>query len=319
MHRFFGHGRLYHLSIFLFLVSCSGGQKPDLNFNASVANPTYTSNGPKVLFDEAHKNFHTASGRYKPFVKLITSDGYAVTPNMQKFSKETLAGYDILIISNAKGMDEKYKAAFTEEECDAVRDWVEQGGSLLLIADHHPMGGAAGGLAGRFGVEMSNSYGVEDSLHCDTGFTDKSQLVFSRENGLLADCPITRGRDSTERIGRVVSFTGQSLAVPDGSVPFLLLSPTAYEALVDSIWTKKSFLSTNTYTRFSEVPTPAAGRAQGIAMKFGRGRVVILGEAAMLTAQINDRDGKPFGMNVPGNDDRQLALNIMHWLSGVLE
>ncbi|HLG94236.1 MAG TPA: hypothetical protein VI546_05315, partial [candidate division Zixibacteria bacterium] len=66
-------------------------------------------------------------------------------------------------------------------------------------------------------------------------------------------------------------------------------------------------------------PLPAAGKAQGIAMKSGRGRVVIMGEAAMLTAQINDRDGKPFGMNVPGNDDRQLALNIMHWLSGALE
>ena len=25
------------------------------------------------------------------------------------------------------------------------------------------------------------------------------------------------------------------------------------------------------------------------------------------------------GMNVPGSDNRQLALNIMHWLSGVLK
>jgi hypothetical protein len=26
----------------------------------------------------------------------------------------------------------------------------------------------------------------------------------------------------------------------------------------------------------------------------------------------------PMGMNAPNNDDRQLALNIMHWLSGLL-
>jgi hypothetical protein len=41
--------------------------------------------------------------------------------------------------------------------------------------------------------------------------------------------------------------------------------------------------------------------------------VVILGEAAMLTAQV--ADGVAFGMNIPGNDNRQFALNIMHWLS----
>jgi hypothetical protein len=61
----------------------------------------------------------------------------------------------------------------------------------------------------------------------------------------------------------------------------------------------------------------AAGRAQGLALEFGKGRVVVLGEAAMLTAQVALR-GFRFGMNVPGIDNRQLALNIMHWLSGLL-
>ena len=43
---------------------------------------------PRVLFDEAHHNFHTASGRYKPFAELITSDGYQVIPNREKFTRE---------------------------------------------------------------------------------------------------------------------------------------------------------------------------------------------------------------------------------------
>jgi hypothetical protein len=25
------------------------------------------------------------------------------------------------------------------------------------------------------------------------------------------------------------------------------------------------------------------------------------------------------GMNVPGNDNKQYALNLMHWLSGILK
>jgi hypothetical protein len=64
-------------------------------------------------------------------------------------------------------------------------------------------------------------------------------------------------------------------------------------------------------------PVSAAVRAQGIALTFGKGRVVVLGEAAKLSAQLvgNER----FGMNRPRLDNRQMALNIIHWLSGLLE
>ncbi|PYS32009.1 MAG: hypothetical protein DMF75_13160 [Acidobacteria bacterium] len=63
----------------------------------------------------------------------------------------------------------------------------------------------------------------------------------------------------------------------------------------------------------------AAGRAQGIAFNFGKGRAVVFGEAAMLSAQVTGPNGMKFGMNRPGIDNRQLALNIMHWLSGLLK
>jgi hypothetical protein len=45
----------------------------------------------------------------------------------------------------------------------------------------------------------------------------------------------------------------------------------------------------------------------------------------MFSAQIarigegNQQRELKFGMNVPGNDDRQFALNVVHWLSGVLK
>jgi len=45
-----------------------------------------------------------------------------------------------------------------------------------------------------------------------------------------------------------------------------------------------------------------------------------MGEAAMLSAQvINGLSQLKFGMNRPGTDNRQLALNIMHWLSRLLK
>jgi hypothetical protein len=49
-------------------------------------------------------------------------------------------------------------------------------------------------------------------------------------------------------------------------------------------------------------PVSAAGRAQGLAFAFGQGRVVVLGEAAQLSAQIAGA-GRQMGMNVPGIDN----------------
>jgi hypothetical protein len=55
-------------------------------------------------------------------------------------------------------------------------------------------------------------------------------------------------------------------------------------------------------------------------MKFGKGRVAVFGDAALFSAQLVGKYGQSYkiGMNAPGNDDRQFALNVMHWLAGLL-
>jgi hypothetical protein len=285
-------------------------QVADPDFDTRVARPAYTKKHPKVLLDEAHNNFHTASGRYKPFADLITSDGYQVTPGTTKFTKETLKGFNVLVISNAlgapaMGSPEASNSAFAEEECDSVRDWVRSGGSLLLIADHAPMGAANAKLGERFGVDMSKGY-TGDPSNYDVESNNQGFIKYNRENKLLGDHPITRGRDDTEKISAIIAFTGQSLKGPEGSVAFMKLADTA----IDSIPTGNG----NDRREAS-----AAGRAQGIAFKFGKGRVVVLAEAAMMSAQLTGPNKVKFGMNRPGIDNRQLALNILHWLSGVLK
>ncbi|MBZ5597007.1 MAG: hypothetical protein LAN83_01685 [Acidobacteriia bacterium] len=192
--------------------------------------------------------------------------------------------------------------AFTPEECTAVREWVEQGGGLLLISDHAPTGSAARRLAAQFGVDMSNWF-TEDDQHSDPDAY--SFLIFSRGNGLLLGHPVTEGRNAGERVQRVVTFNGQALKGVAGSTPFLNLAPSAREYPFRE-------------STFAE-GRPAAGRAQGIALSFGKGRVVVLGEAAMLSAQVFRVAGREIrlGMEYPGCDNRQLALNIMHWLSGL--
>ena len=287
-------------------------QVPDTSFDTRIAHPAYTTRHPRVMFDEAHHNFHKTSGRYLVFAELIRHDGYDVVPSERPFTAASLAGYEVLVIANALGNDDMSdpaaaKPAFTDAECEAVRDWVRAGGALLLIADHVPMGSAARGLALRFGVDMSNGV-TTDTTEANNMDGNRSVLVFSRQNGLLQDHPITLGRDSTERIRRVVAFTGQSLEGPKGSTSFLQLSPVAVDIIAPSLQAAMS----------SKETRPAAGRSQGLALTAEKGRVVVLGEAAMLSAQLAGPDHRPMGMNVPGSDDRQLALNVMHWLTRVL-
>jgi hypothetical protein len=332
-----------------FLISCflfsliAAQQEADPKFDARVARPAYASTAkhPKVLFDEAHFNFHTTTGRYKPFADLIANDGYTVTPNKERFQKKTLEGYDLLVIANALGAERQNspgadQPAFTEEECEAVRDWVRAGGSLLLIADHAPFGAAAETLAKRFDVDMSKGHTIdEENYEREDG--NRSFLVFSRENKLLIDHAITNGRDASERINRVVTFTGQSLKGPEGSVAFLKLSETAKDrqppakdsatVTLDRLPNGQQLPPGVTIQGRAPGPTvSAAGRAQGIALIYGKGRIVVLGEAAMLSAQLvtgvaaqlTGKDEIRMGMNRAGLDNRQLALNIMHWLSRLL-
>jgi len=279
-------------------------QSADPEFKATVAHPAYSKAGPRVLFDEAHNNFHTTTGRYKPFADLITEDGYYVVPSRKSFTRESLATFKVMVIANALGAEDvddegADHSAFTDEECDSVREWVRNGGAMLLTAGQAPFGGAAENLAKRFGVDMSKGNTI-DEAHTVADLNNSGLVIYSRENGLLLDHPITQGRNDAEKISRVMAITGQSLKGPEGSGVFLKLSDTAID----------------------KMPAPgkdvsAAGRALGLAFKFGKGRVVVLAEPSLISAQITGREKSPLGMNYPGVDNRQLALNVMHWLSGL--
>ena len=294
---------------------CQSGAKPDLKFSTAVVHPAYQSDGPSVLFDEAHHNVHTAGGKYRPFVNLVTHDGYRVTPNRKPFTAESLSEYSILVISNALGTNDRNDdPAFEEAECDVVAEWVRKGGSLLFITDHYPTGTAVQNLANRFGISMCLGV-TEDSLMAPDR-DDPTSILYTWENDGLVEHPIVIGRDSEERVRRVQTFTGQSVAGGPGATVFLRLGPGAVDKPPNPIVERKHG-DVIVQVAYGD-PVPATGRGQGIALPFGEGRIVMLGEAAMLSAQLSAFDGSPFGMNVQGIDNKQLALNIMHWLSRLL-
>src|SRR5262249_30865784 len=110
------------------------GQRADPDFDVSISEPAYTDKHPTVLFDEAHRNYHTSSRGYNALADLMTNDGYQVSPGHEKFSSDQLNKYEILIIVNAPAGSYESQSAFSEDECDAVQTWVKAGGSLLLVS-----------------------------------------------------------------------------------------------------------------------------------------------------------------------------------------
>jgi hypothetical protein len=277
-----------------------------------------TPSARRVMLDEAHHNIMaTASGGYQPLVHLLTDAGFDVTPNKLPFGFERLAATDIAIVANPNGagerapVDARATSAFTDHEIDAIEKWVRGGGALLLVTDHYPTGVAARSLADRFGVKLSGGW-TDDPAHRRAlpGYGPIfGYLVFSLENGLLADHPITRGFDEWEMIEGVATVTGGSMEGPAGSVSLLQLSPTAVDWIPSS--TARAFSNTTSQAQARDFnpcpscnPVSAAGRSQGIAFEFGRGRVVVIGEMGTLV-----------DYSAPGMQNRQFALNVVRWLA----
>lgn len=285
-------------------------QEADKSFLPEIHNPVYdTDSGPVIFIDEAHNNFHTQDGRYKPFADFLRKDGYRVRPFQNLFTGLAPAQVKILVISNAlhESNLEKWTlpnpSAFTEEEIEALREWVEQGGALFLIADHMPFPGAAADLAAVFGFKFHNGYAV----HYDKP-QRRPPVIFNRDKETLLEHVIIEGRDHTERIQLVATFTGQAFEIPESAQPLLLFSSDYV-----LYFTKEAGKITDTTPKIS-----AEGMYQGAVMEYGKGRLAVFGEAAMFTAQ---RFGeRAMGMNDPSaKQNPQFILNIIHWLDGIIE
>jgi len=286
-------------------------QVPDLSFLPVIEHPAYPSGkGPVVMVDEAHFNFHTKDGRYKPFAELLRRDGYIVTSLRSTFNGKLLSAGRILVIANA--LSERNvtdwslptPSAFSDEEIAAVREWVRGGGSLLLIADHMPFPGAAARLSSAFGIRFNNGFA------CETRQQEmiRKPMVFRRSDASLASHPITDGRTVEERVDSVATFTGQAFQSDVAVQPLLTFTSSAVSLMPETAWE---------FT--SETPRiPVEGWFQGVVMRFGKGRAAFFGEAAMFTAQISGSENEPMGMNAPvAAENLQFLLNVFHWLSGL--
>jgi hypothetical protein len=120
--------------------------------------------------------------------------------------------------------------AFTPDEVRVVRDWVHEGGSLLLVADHMPFPGAAMEFGRAFGVEFMNGFAIVES--------DWDPLVFRRADGTLREHPITIGRGAGEQVSTAATFvSGQAFRAIDERVrPLLVFGPGVVSINMARAW-----------------------------------------------------------------------------------
>jgi hypothetical protein len=294
------------------VVAARTQQVPDRAFNPRLDKPEYVAGrGPLVVIDAAHLNFHTAEGGYAPFANLLRADGYRVSSNQEAFTAESLARGNVLVISNAMHKQSEADwaplptlSAFSDAEIAAVELWVRGGGSLLLIADHMPLAGHAESLAAAFGVRFQNGFAMDA--------TGNGQVTFRRSDRSLPAGRIADGRSASERVDTVITFTGQAFRLdPSIKGEPLLVFREGYNLLLPEVAFKFS-------DRTPRIP--AVNLLQGAIVYHGQGRVAVLGEAAMFSAQLAGPNRRPMGMNSPeARENPRFALNLMHWLSGALD
>lgn len=292
-------------------ISVSAQQVPDTSYTYPIKLTAYEQGkGPMVYIDQAHNNFHTRDGGFSPFSRMLERDGYRVNILDKTITSiDILKNCKILVIANALNAINVQNwvlptpSAFTVEEIDILRKWVENGGSLFLIADHMPFAGAAFELGIAFGFEYLNGFAFTG----ERGTWPPS--VFSIHNGTLKESPVTVGLKDYEKIDSISTFTGSAFKSPKGSVPVLCFLNEHYSLQPDTAWSFNS----NTQKR------SLGGYCQGAIKKTGKGRVAVFGEAAMFTAQIANGTLKAGFNSELAPQNAQFTLNLIHWLDGMTD
>jgi hypothetical protein len=299
----------FAFAVALHLEPARGQERIDPSYSPTITDPEYPpGRQPLVLVDRGHNNFHTGDEHFEQLARLLRSDGYRVQGLNERLSTSVLVGADVLVIMNAipSRDDEAWSLpaspAFTPNEIEALRLWVEGGGSLLLVADHMPFPGAIDPLARSLGIEFLNGFAIV--------WEEWDPLVFRPDDGSLPPHPVTRGRWPGERVGHVVTFVSGSAFRPMDTArcfaPLLVLGSGVVSYQPDRAW----------HITESTPRIPVEGWFQGATLEPGRGRIAIFAEAGMFAAQLVGPAGRPVGMNSPkASHNLLLLLNTFHWLS----
>lgn len=284
-------------------------QKPDLEFSYINNNPAFAIGSGPVITMLSINNSYVEQGSMDPFASLAETDGFRVVRRQLDLATALADTSGILVIANPFLAEfQNFPAmtppsAFSDEQIEAIQNWVKNGGSLLILADHAPFGGGSSKLAAKFGFEFLNGHAAE-TARANAGYV-RVYIEFSPGNGLDENHPITNGQTGRKQVKRYFAFGGQSF-IPPPDARQILTIPDGWSAIF-------------TYRLNAELQTAlridASGLAQGAIMEFGKGRVAVFGETGGFTGQVIDGT-RNFGFNTKdGEENPEFILSTLRWLA----
>jgi hypothetical protein len=131
--------------------------------------------------------------------------------------------------------------------------------------------------------------------------------IFTLGDGLMANV-VTMGRNDKETVKSLQTFTGMAFQIPAGAQSIIALDKEFEVRMPKTAW------------QFDDETTKVSGQdlVQGAYIAYGKGKVMMFGEAAMFTAQLQGNN--KIGMNSKSaSHNAQFLLNAIHWLDGLLK
>ncbi len=293
----------------------------DVAAQATVSRPAYPlGEGPVVLLDLGHNNFD--GSEFPPVLaEWLTQDGYVLRQLSTRFDDASLADVDIVISKNPlparDGMRQRpgpftgriegwrlpTPSAFSQGEIEFLYDWVLSGGAFLLQIEHMPMAGAAAELVSRFNFEISDGFALDERHLQDLAqrLPDAAgSTTFRRSDGSLADHAVTNGRTFPERVDSIETGFGGAFRLPADGQSLLTFGPSHVSLLPDVTW------------EFDDTTQRQAigGWSQAGIARVGSGRFALLGDSLLLRSALEEAGATA---------NTQFTLNVIHWLSGLLD
>jgi hypothetical protein len=281
------------------------GQRADSEYRYENRTPAFAKeSGPLVAFSR-HNSPFVQQGSHEPLAALARGDGFRVA--IIDGSNPGEAPIFALINNYLKSFRDhspmEPPSAFSPAEIETIRGWVEAGGSLLILADHAPLGGGASALAAAFGFTILNGHAAEEREA--QGGRARTDIEYRRGGDLTDNHAVTNGATGRKVIDRFFAFGGQAFIPPAGATTLLRI-PQGWSAIF-SFGLEPAALR--------EAPRiDASGMAQGAVMDYGKGRIAVFAEAGGFSAQFG-RGGRAHGFNTPqGADNPEFVLAVLRWL-----
>lgn len=243
--------------------------------------------GYVIVFDEKHTlngslaNHISPLKSYSILVDMLEASGYIVKSLNTTLTYEALKNITVLVLPPPT-------VKYTVQEIEALDMWVKEGGSLLVLAEW-----------GNFSTYLEDVVAV---FNVKVKSVDNNDVIVDPENSLtLNNMPY----NVWFYIGRSQLNTTSPILSGVSRLEFYGATTLDFEK-----GSALAFTSNNAKWLYS-------GDVEGrepliVALEYGKGRVVIIGDSDIFSNEDLDGDGE---VNLFDSDNEILALNIFSWLT----